>query len=80
MGIRTFRDGEGRSWRVWHVVPQSEVLRSNSPELARGWLCFENDGDKRRLVSPPERWLESSEEELLALLQGATPVQKPNGN
>lgn len=80
MGIRTFRDGEGRSWRVWHVMPQSEVLRASSPELARGWLCFENDGDKRRLVSPPERWMDSTEEELLALLQGATPVQKPNGH
>lgn len=80
MGIRNFRDSEGRSWRVWHVVPQSEVLRATSPELARGWLCFENDGDKRRLLDPPERWRECSEEELLALLQGAAPVPRPGGS
>jgi hypothetical protein len=76
MGIRTFRDGDGRSWRVWHVTPQSDVLRAASPGLARGWLCFENDGDKRRLVDPPAEWATHTDDQLIALLGGATPVRK----
>jgi hypothetical protein len=77
MAIRSFRDAEGRTWRVWHVVPQSEVLRATSPELTDGWLCFEYDGQKRRLVSPPTAWLDSTDDELLALLGAATPVKRP---
>ncbi len=76
MGIRTFRDEGGKSWRVWHVTPQSDVLRAASPGLARGWLCFENDGDKRRLVDPPESWMDHTDEQLVTLLAGALPVRK----
>lgn len=76
MGIRTFRDGDGKTWRVWHVTPQSDVLRAASPGLVRGWLCFENDGDKRRLVDPPEEWMNHTDDQLVALLGGATPVKK----
>lgn len=74
--MRTFKDGEGRIWRVWHVVPQSDVLRSSSPELAGGWLCFEYDGDKRRLVNPPEAWQDGSDEDLQRLFDQAVAVKK----
>ena len=74
--MRTFKDSEGRIWRVWHVVPQSDVLRASSPDLAGGWLCFEYDGDKRRLVNPPERWHESTDHELHQLFTEAVPVKK----
>ena len=74
--LRTFRDGDGKTWRVWHVVPQSQVLRATSPKLAEGWLCFENDGDKRRLVSPPAGWHDLPDSELVALLGTAAPVKR----
>jgi hypothetical protein len=44
--------------------------------MAAGWLCFENDGDKRRLVDPPQAWMDHTDEQLLALLAGASPVKK----
>lgn len=75
MGIRTIRDGEGRSWRVWHVVPQSQVLRAAAPGMIGGWLCFESDGDKRRLVAPPTGWETLGNRELLEMLGRATPVR-----
>jgi hypothetical protein len=77
MTMRSFRDAEGRTWRVWQVIPQSEILRTTSPELAGGWLCFENNGDKRRLVGTPEGWHEHTDAELERLLRRASPVRRP---
>lgn len=75
--MRTIRDREGRSWRVWHVVPQSQVLRTAAPGMIGGWLCFESDGDKRRLVTPPVEWERLHDAELVELLGRATPVRVP---
>ena len=73
--MRTIRDGEGRSWRVWHVVPQSQVLRSAAPGMTEGWLCFESGGDKRRLVAPPTGWEQLHDTELVEMLGRATAVR-----
>jgi hypothetical protein len=75
MGLRTIRDGEGRSWRVWHVVPQSQVLRVAAPAMTGGWLCFESDGDKRRLVAPPTGWEQLRDDQLVEMLGRAAPVR-----
>jgi hypothetical protein len=61
---------------VWHVRPQSGVLRGASPELANGWLCFERDGEKRRLAEPRHDWETISDADLLALLGQAKAVGK----
>ncbi|HEX2202364.1 MAG TPA: hypothetical protein VHG91_03660 [Longimicrobium sp.] len=74
--LRTFKDGGGKTWRVWHVVPQSQVLKTTSPDLAAGWLCFENDGDKRRLANPPAGWHDLPDTELVVLLGTATAVKR----
>ena len=74
--MRTVSDTEGRVWRVWHVVPQSAVLLQTQPQMSRGWLCFESDGDKRRLTDPPESWATMSENELLGLMRRAAEVKK----
>ncbi|SOD03787.1 hypothetical protein SAMN05216486_1182 [bacterium JGI 053] len=73
--MRTIHDGEGRSWRVWHVVPQSQVLRSAAPGMMEGWLCFESEGDKRRLVSPRVDWDRVHDAELVEMLGRATTVR-----
>ena len=73
--MRTIRDGEGRSWRVWHVVPQSQVLRSAAPGMIEGWLCFESDGDKRRLVGPTAGWEQLHDTELVEMLGRAAAVR-----
>jgi hypothetical protein len=74
--MRTLRDNEGRHWRVWHVRPQSGVLRVASPELANGWLCFESENEKRRLAEPRADWESAGDDELLALLARAKAVTR----
>jgi hypothetical protein len=74
--MRNFRDTEGRSWRVWHVRPQSDVLRAGSSNLAGGWLCFEREGEKRRLANPPADWDTIPESELEPLLRQPSLVKK----
>ena len=74
--MRTITDDEGRSWRVWHVKPQSEVLKSSaSPAMHGGWLCFESAGEKRRLVSPPDDWERLPQHALVELLGLAARVK-----
>jgi hypothetical protein len=74
--MRTVTDTQGRNWRIWHVVPQSAVLIQTSPQMSQGWLCFESDGDKRRMAQPPENWAALTDAELLELLSGASEVKK----
>ncbi len=74
--MRTVTDTQGRNWRIWHVVPQSAVLIQTSPQMSQGWLCFESDGDKRRMAQPPENWATMTDAELLQLLAGASEVKK----
>lgn len=74
--MRTVSDTEGRVWRVWHVVPQSAVLLQTQPRMSRGWLCFESDGDKRRLAEPPGNWAAMSDGELLALMGRAAEAKR----
>lgn len=73
--IRMIKDERGAMWRVWHVVPQSDILKSTAPDLINGWLCFERDGEKRRLVGPPGDWLTLADTELLRLLGTAVAVK-----
>lgn len=61
---------------MWRVTPQNEVLRASSPDLARGWLCFESDGEKRRLANPADGWDTHTDAELDALLRLAAAVVK----
>jgi len=43
-------------------VPQAPVARARlRGTYAQGWLCFENDGEKRRLSPIPEDWTTCSD-------------------
>jgi hypothetical protein len=35
-----------------------------APQMAAGWLCFESDGEKRRLAPVPEHWDQADEDAL----------------
>jgi hypothetical protein len=83
MSHRVLTDTAGSSWQVWSVFPmgqRSAPVLTVAPQYASGWLAFERVGpaegtaEKRRLAPIPERWVEASESELLALLAQATPV------
>lgn len=44
------------------------------PALAKGWLAFAWDGEKRRLAPIPDGWTEAPDPQLLTLLEQATPA------
>jgi hypothetical protein len=45
-------------------------------EYSGGWLCFEGDGEKRRLAPVPDGWYEAGPDRLATWLQGAKRVVK----
>lgn len=45
-------------------------------EYSGGWLCFEGEGEKRRLAPVPAGWNQAGPDRLLMLLQAAKRVMK----
>ncbi len=45
-------------------------------EFSRGWLCFESEGEKRRLAPVPPDWHEAGPDRLSTWLQAARRVVK----
>jgi hypothetical protein len=45
-------------------------------EYSGGWLCFESEGEKRRLAPVPNGWDEAGPDRLSTWLQAATRVVK----
>lgn len=43
-------------------------------EYNNGWLCFESEGEKRRLVPIPDDWVDMGPDRLATLLQAAKRV------
>jgi hypothetical protein len=58
--------------RVGERRRRKEARATVSPEYVDGWLAFETDGERRRLVPVPERWTELTDQELLQLVDQAT--------
>lgn len=71
MPHRQFVDSHGRLWSVWDIIPSAitfdlastRTTVSETRAAARlpaqfsdGWLCFERDGEKRRLAPMPAQW------------------------
>lgn len=49
--------------------------RRLTPGLEQGWLCFENDTEKRRLSPIPSGWADAPDDELRQLCQSARAVR-----
>ena len=47
-----------------------------SSEFSDGWLCFECEGEKRRLAPVPDGWQDAGPDRLAAWLQAAKRVVK----
>jgi hypothetical protein len=63
VAVREFTDSGGTVWRVWDVTPEHmhRVTASEDflGDMKDGWLCFESESEKRRLVSPyPRSWID----------------------
>lgn len=79
MALRNFTDSQGLGWRVWNVVPQYDTARDEdtlTPGLQGGWLCFERDGEKRRLSPIPGGWEEAGFDALEEFCRQAAPVAR----
>jgi hypothetical protein len=75
--VREFRDGTGRAWRAWQVIPgltrASESGRRFLGDFQDGWICFEglNGTARRRLPRCQPGWENVSDDELQHLLAQA---------
>ena len=78
MAYRTFWTADGREWQVWDVDPSWGSARLPHA-LSGAWLCFQTEGEKRRLHPAPACWAECSEAELQAMQARADAVQPRAG-
>lgn len=77
--MRKIRDAAGVEWTVYEVNPALGEWRSMGalPESHRnGWLCFECETEKRRLLPLPEGWQQMPMEQLAVLLMHAAQVRR----
>lgn len=89
MALREFTDPSGTSWRVYDVIPVERAWdrvpggpggRKDGanllPQAMRaGWLCFESDSEKRRLVPSEPGWEACADAKLWVLCQHAEIVR-----
>ena len=76
MALREVRDESGVLWTIYDVHP-SMVHRGTlqvREELASGWLCFQSDAAKRRLVGIPAQWEQLEDTALMSLMTAAALV------
>jgi hypothetical protein len=82
MPLRSFHH-EGREWTVWDTHPGGDApiraTLSVAEGYGNGWLTFQSDEEKRRLVPVPPSWVELTEAQLVDLLDRASPVRRAPG-
>lgn len=76
MALRELRDASGVLWTIYDVHPS--MVRHGTlqvrDELASGWLCFQSDAAKRRLVGIPDNWEQMDDGALMSLMTAAALV------
>ena len=73
MAIKEFTDALGTRWVVWATVPAPGGVLGTMRE---GWLTFESNYARRRLIPIPRDWEEASGERLELMCRAAIPVQR----
>jgi len=51
MSQREFTDSKGTHWLVWSTTPTPGAVLAS--DMQKGWLTFESDTERRRLVPVP---------------------------
>jgi hypothetical protein len=75
--VREFHDDAGKVWTVWTTFPRSDA--NVRPQYRRGWLSFQCDDQRRRLVPIPESWEAADEDQMRAYLRQAHEARKAEG-
>lgn len=74
MSQREFIDSKGTHWLVWSTTPISgSVLAS---DMQKGWLTFESETERRRLVPVPRDWEDAAAERMELYCRAAQPVAR----
>jgi len=76
MALRELHDESGTLWTIYDVHPGSQRHGAVQvrEELASGWLCFQSEATKRRLVGIPDRWEQLDDDALMSLMTAAALV------
>ena len=61
MAMREFTDAAGTHWRVWNTIPNAGAVIG---PMMSGWLTFESEESRRRLVPIPAGWESATVTEL----------------
>jgi hypothetical protein len=79
VGLLTFNDARGVSWRVWRVETPAARAHLMDASFRNGWLVFEREdgSERRRLAQVPEDWAHLTPDHLSRLCQIATPAAPP---
>lgn len=67
--VREFIDETGDVWTVWTTFPRSDA--NVRPQYRRGWLSFQCESQRRRLVPIPESWEAADDDQLRSYLRRA---------
>ena len=74
MAQREFTDSKGTRWLVWSTTPtQGAVLGG---DMQKGWLTFESDMERRRLVPIPRDWDQAAPDHMELYCRAAQPVTR----
>jgi hypothetical protein len=73
MAMKEFTDALGTRWVVWATVPAPGGVLGTMRE---GWLTFESNYARRRLIPIPRDWEEVSSERLDLMCRAAIAVQR----
>ena len=74
MPHREFTDAKGTRWMVWSTTPVAGAVLSG--EMQKGWLTFECDGERRRLVPIPRDWEDAGADRMELYCRAAEPVTR----
>ena len=74
MPLREFVDAHGRDWKVWDTRPETRAeAAAVLGAFHDGWLTFEHEALRRRLVPIPANWETLPDAELSRLCIEASP-------
>ena len=77
MPIKEFTDALGTHWLVWATIPAPGGVLGTMPD---GWLTFESDALRRRLIPIPSGWEDASPAKLDLMCRAAALVRRtPSG-
>jgi hypothetical protein len=74
MGQRDFTDSKGVHWLVWSTTPGPGSVLAG--DMQKGWLTFESDDERRRLVPIPRDWEQAPPDRMELYLRAAQPVSR----